>query len=199
MDLKSFLISFLPCSFSLLHNLDLQGLFSLGDWRWTSADSVEIFDDNGNFDRTEFFNAEGVHVGDAPQTQVAASMRYEPIKHLYFKAQLTWFERHFADFNPFNLDPKKNPASFDEDGNPRDSWKLPSYYLLDFHAGYSFFIKKAKFDIRGSVLNLLDEVYISDATDNDTFSSTTLNHNAQSAGVFFGLGRRFNVSLAVTF
>jgi len=183
----------------ILQNLKLEGLLSLGDWRWTSADSVRLYNDNNQLVRTEYFNAKGVHVGDAAQTQYGLSLRYEPIKHLYISGRATYFARYYSDFNPFDLNPDKNPESFDEDGNPLDAWKTPSYILLDFHAGYTFYLKKVSFSLRGSLLNSLNELYISDARDNDTFSTTTHSHDAMSAGVFFGLGRRFNLSLRINF
>ena len=183
----------------ILQNLKLEGLLSLGDWRWTSADSVRLYNDNNQLVRTEYFNAKGVHVGDAAQTQYGLSLRYEPIKHLYISSRATYFARYYSDFNPFDLNPDKNPESFDEDGNPLDAWKTPSYILLDFHAGYTFYLKKVSFSLRGSLLNSLNELYISDARDNDTFSTTTHSHDAMSAGVFFGLGRRFNLSLRINF
>ncbi len=183
----------------LLQNLKLEGLLSLGDWRWTSADSVRLYNDNNQLVKTEYFNAKGVHVGDAAQTQYGLSLRYEPIKHLYISSRATYFARYYSDFNPFDLNPDKNPESFDENGNPLDAWKTPSYILLDFHAGYTYYLKKVSFSLRGSLLNSLNELYISDARDNDSFSTTTHSHDAMSAGVFFGLGRRFNLSLRINF
>jgi hypothetical protein len=149
--------------------------------------------------RKEYFNAKGVHVGDAAQTQVAASLRWEIIRYLYIKGQLTYFTRYFAEFNPFDLNPDKNPGGFDEDGNPLDTWQMPTYYLLDLHAGYSFKWKTVTIGIRASVLNLLNTVYVSDASNNDSFSSTTIDNDAKSAGVFYGMGRRFNTSLTISF
>ncbi len=189
----------LDFTFKILKNLELDGLLSLGNWRWTSADSVRLYDDNNQLVDTKYFNAEGVHVGDAAQTQIGGSLRYEPIKYLYVSGRATWFDRYFSDFDPFSLDPLSNPGSFDEDGNPVDAWKTPSYLLVDFHAGYSFFIKKVRLDLRGSVLNALNQKYISDARDNDSFSTSTNSHDAMSAGVFFGMGTRFNLSLRVSF
>jgi hypothetical protein len=186
-------------AYNILKNLELQGLLSLGDWRWTSQDSVILYNDNNFPVDTTFFDAEGVHVGDAAQTQVAGSLRYEPVKDLYLKGQITYFARHFSEFDPFDLNPATHPNSFDEEGNPVDSWKMPSYYLIDLHAGYSFFWSKVKFDIRASILNLLDATYISDAANNDSFSTTTSDSDAKSAGVFYGMGRRFNTSLTITF
>lgn len=185
-------------AFNILKNLELQGLASIGDWKWTSSDSVRLYDDNNQLVRTEFFNAKGVHVGDAAQTQFGLSLRYEIIKGLYVSGRATYFNRYYADFNPFDLNPDKFPESFDEDGNPVDAWKTPAYTLVDFHAGYTLYLKKTRFDIRASVLNAINEKYISDARDNDSYSTTTHSHDAMSAGVFFGLGRRFNVSLAIT-
>jgi hypothetical protein len=183
----------------ILSNLQFEGLISLGDWRWTSEDTVKLYNQNNQVVRTEYFNAKGVHVGDAAQTQLAASLRWEIIKSLYITGRFTFFDRYYADFNPFDLNPEKNPDGFDEEGNPLDSWKMPSYSLLDIHAGYSFLVKNVKFGLRSSVLNLLNTTYLSDARNNDTFSAITNDNDAKSAGVFYGLGRRFNLSLTLSF
>jgi carboxypeptidase-like protein/TonB-dependent receptor-like protein len=183
---------------NILRNLKLDGIISLGDWRWTSADSVKIYDDNNQLRDSIFFNAKGVHVGDAAQTQIGLGLRYEPIKHLYIGGRATYFDRYFADFNPLFLNPEDFPGSFDEDGDPIDSWETPSYMLVSFNAGYRLYYKKIRFDLRGSILNAFDELYVSDAMNNDTYSSKVLEGNAMSAGVFMGLGRRFNVSLTIT-
>lgn len=189
----------LDFAYRILDNLKFQGLASLGDWKWTSADSVRLYNDNNDLVQVEYFNAKGVHVGDAAQTQFGASIRYEPIKNLYISGNITYFARYYAEFNPFDLNPQKFPESFDENGNPVDAWRTPSYSLVDFHAGYTLYIKKLRFDLRGTVLNAFNELYISDARDNDSYSTATHSHDAMSAGVFFGMGRRFNVSLSITF
>lgn len=186
--------------YKILPNLDLQGLFSIGDWRWASGDSVRFYDDaTGSLVKTTYFNAEDVHVGDAAQTQFGASLNYEPIKGLYLRSRITFFDRYFADFSPETL----NGNFVDADGNPTDtppdSWQIPSYKLVDFHAGYRFKIKKFKLGLKFSMLNVFDEVYVSDARDNDSYTTTTTDHDAKSASVHFGLGRRFMVSLKVSF
>ena len=50
-----------------------------------------------------------------------------------------------------------------------------------------------------SYSNLLDEMYISDAQNNDPYNASYQDFDAKSAGVFFGLGRRFNLSAQFTF
>jgi iron complex outermembrane receptor protein len=186
-------------SWEIINNLEAEGLISLGDWRWTSEDTVDIYDQNNNYIRSEYFNAKGVHVGDAAQTQFAASLRWEIIKYLYVKGQITYFDRYYSNFNPFYLNPASNPEGFDEQGDPIDTWKMPSYYLVDIHAGYSFKVSTVKFDIRASVLNLLNTTYVSDASNNDEFTTVTKDNDAKSAAVFFGMGRRFNTSLTISF
>jgi iron complex outermembrane recepter protein len=189
----------IDASWNILKNLEAEGLISLGDWRWTSKDSADVYDMNNTKVGTIYFDASGIHVGDAAQTQFAASLRWEIIKHLYVKGQFTYFDRYFSDFNPFDLNPATNPLGFDAEGNPLDTWEMPSYFLIDAHAGYSFKVSKIKFDIRASVLNLLNTTYVSDASNNDDYTTVTSDNDAKSASVFFGQGRRFNLSLTLSF
>jgi len=183
-------------SVKLFDKLNWEQFISLGDWRWTSEDTVLIYDDNKNLVSKRYFNAKGVHVGDAAQLQWGQSLRYQIIKGLYAKGTFTYFDNYYAEFDPLTLD--GSPKSLDENGNPRDSWKLPFYYLVDFHAGYTIRFSKYKIDLRASILNLLDKKYIADANNNDSYSTTTADFDAKSAGVFFGSGRRFNTSIKFT-
>ena len=185
-------------AYRVLHNFSLEGLVSLGDWRWTSSDTVRFLDDNNNPVLDEegkeviaAFDAEGVFVGDAAQTQFGLSLRYEPINNSYLKLRGTYFDNYYADFDPLSLN---------GENSGRQSWKIPAYNLIDFHAGYSFKIfKETKMSLTFSILNLFNEVYISDAQNNDTYNAISSDFDAKSAGVFFGLGRRFNLSAKFTF
>ena len=185
-------------SYRILNNLSVEGLLSLGDWQWTSADTVRFLDDNNNPITDDFgneiiasFDADGVHVGDAAQTQYGFSIRYEPTYESYIKLRGTYFDNYYADFDPLSL----NGANAG-----RESWKIPAYQLVDLHCGYKFKLSdKNKLDIRFSVLNVLDEMYISDAQNNDPYNANYQDFDAKSAGVFFGLGRRFNLSAKFSF
>jgi|JFJP01.1.fsa_nt_gi hypothetical protein len=190
----------LEFAYKLIDNLMYEGLLSVGDWKWTSSDSARIYDDNQNLKEVRYFDANGIFVGDAAQLQTRHGLRWEILNDLYVKGTLTYFGKHYSQFDPLDLDPEQYPESFDENGNPRQSWKIPNYLLMDFHAGYGFKFKNVKFDLRGSIINLLDEQYISDADNNDKYVGQSFNaFDAKSAAVFFGLGRRFNVSLELTF
>ena len=179
--------------YKINRQISVEGLLSLGDWRWTSSDTVRFLDDDNNPIIDDFgneiiatFDADGVHVGDAAQTQIGFSIRYEPTPNSYFKLRRTYFDNYYADFDPLSLT---------GENAGRESWIIPAYQLVDLHAGYKFKLSnKNKLDIRLSVLNLLDEIYISDAQNNDKYDANFQDFDAKSAGVFFGLGRRFNLS-----
>ena len=176
-------------------SLQWDQVLSLGDWRWTSGSSAIIYGADGDSITSFTFNAKGVHVGDAAQFQVMESIRWEIIKYLYVSGSVTLFAKNYSNMDPSTL----TPQYMDANGNPPDSWMMPVYYLVDLNAGYRFSFDKIKIDLRASVLNLLDRVYISDAKNNDSYSTKTTNFDANSAGVYFGIGRTFNTSLAISF
>lgn len=185
-------------AYRLNDKITVEGLMSLGDWTWQSKDSVRFYDDDNNpviddfgNEVIESFDAVGVHVGDAAQTQFGLSVRYEPTNAIYLKVRGTHFDDYYSDFDPLSLD-GANAG--------RESWKIPAYQLVDFHAGYTLKLnKKTKIDFRMSILNALNEVYISDAQNNDPYNANYTDFDAKSAGVFFGMGRRINLSAKLTF
>ncbi len=161
--------------------LSFDFMFSIGNWIWNSSKTVFI----PQYDSLEFtFDAKGVHVGDAAQTAMAASLRYEPIKNAYVKVQGQLFDRYYANFDPFSLQGANGG---------RDSWVIPTYSLINVFAGYRY----KQFSVGGAITNLLNTSFISDATNNangiyDQF-------DARSATVMFGQGLRFNINLAIQF
>ncbi len=182
--------------YKILNNLDFQGLISLGDWTWDKKiENLQMYYTDSNKPATTLsFDATGIHVGDAAQTQLGASMRYEPIKGLYIEGGVTYFDRYFSDFNPEDCT--------DTLGNPVESWRIPSYALVDFHAGYRFKLNKLDkfgFTLKFNVLNLLNTVYISDAKNNDTYIQRPFNSfDSRSASVFMGGPRQFVASLKIS-
>ncbi len=190
----------------IIPSLSFQGLVSIGDWRWDAEDDVVLYNNNNIAIDTVSYDARGVHVGNSAQTQLGAEIRWEPIKYLYFKPRITYFDRYYAEFDPFSLN--KSPNSYEwydpdtkEHGDPRDSWQVPSYYTLDLHAGYSYKLKDCILSLRVNVLNVLNTKYVATAY-NNAQSDTNQRFNdfdAKSASVYMGLGRRFNMSLGVKF
>ncbi|MCR9173917.1 MAG: TonB-dependent receptor [bacterium] len=164
--------------------LTLEGMASIGDWIWNSAEEIVVYGDTITFD------ARGVHVGDAAQSTYAASIRWAPIKGGYLKLKYTYFDRYYTDFDPISL----TGATAG-----RDSWQMPDYGLMSLHAGYRWAMEKTTLNFRANVINLLNTKYILDGTNNRNFDEPESNFNAQSASVFFGQGIRFNVSVGFEF
>lgn len=181
--------------YKITHNLDFQGLLSIGDWTWDKKISnlQMYFTDNNQPANKLSFDATGIHVGDAAQTQLGGSLRYEPIKGLYIESGITYFDRYYSDFNP--------EECTDELGNPVESWRIPSYTMVDLHSGYRFRLNqldKFSFILKLNVLNLFDNVYVSDAKNNDTYIQLPFNtFDARSASVFMGGPRQFVASLKI--
>lgn len=195
----------LEAAYKINKHVTLEGVVAIGNWTWQSTkDSITFQDDAGTTitDATgniqyASFDARGVHVGDAAQTQLGAKIRINVTKKLYIKSQYTWFDRYYADFEP---------GALDGENAGRESWRIPAYGLMDLHTGYSFRLKnlgneknQPLLSIRLSILNLLDNRYISDAQNNDRFTQSFNNFDASSASVFYGLGRRFNASVQLKF
>jgi outer membrane cobalamin receptor len=173
--------------YKILPNLDFEGLVSLGDWKTitSSKDStlVNIVDNDNILVTSFYFGADNVHVGDAAQVQLGTSLRYEIIKNLYVKLRFTYFDKNFANFDPLALTGKNIN---------RESWKMPSYGLLDLNFGYDITYEKMNFTFTGGMMNIANTIYISDAQNGANFNGAT-------STVFVGMGRRFSMGLKVGF
>jgi outer membrane receptor protein involved in Fe transport len=167
-----------------IKQLEFDGVLSFGDWKYTSGGTVYSYDQNNVLQGSLEYSAKGVHVGNAAQTQASLGVRIMPFKGLYIKPRITRFDKYYATFNAVDLtDANKN----------RDSWKLPSYNLLDLSLGYEIPVKGIiKVNLYGTVNNVLNTMYISDAQGSGGF-------NAASAFVYFGIGRTFVFGTKLTF
>jgi len=200
----------LDFGYQVNRHITIEGYGSYGDWRWTSSeDSLILLDDDTNLPYLDWqgnpeiikYNAAGVSVGDAPQTQIGFAIRYRKAG-FYIKPRFTFFDRFYADFDPFSLN---------GENEGRQSWKLPSYGLLDLHMGYTLNMNESQIDFRISAFNILNSVYLVNAQNNDpygewnftdpnrTYSFTENNFDAASASVNMGYGFRTNFSVRVRF
>lgn len=185
----------LDFAFKPIKIVTLEGMVSLGDWRWAKAATATILAEDGSVLAETKFDPSGVRVGDAAQHVYSASIRIEPIKYLYFKPQYTYFTHNFSNFSPEDLvitDISKNWGP----NVGRQSWRMPDYGSLDINLGWGFYHNKVKYDIRGTILNTLDTFYITDAQNNNSIGG---GYNAASATVNVGMGRRWVTSVSVTF
>lgn len=170
----------------------LDGAASFGNWTYTKDVSGSYVSDisAGTRDDYDFF-IKDLKVGDAPQTQVALAGSVFPIKGL--QTQLIWryYDRYYSDFDPF---------SRDDETDREQVWEVPSYYVFDLHFSYKIPTEVVDVKIFAHVFNLLDELYIQDATDNSSYNAYTANgtnHSADDAEVYPGLPRSFNLGIQV--
>jgi len=200
----------LDFGYQLNRHITIEGYASYGDWRWTSSeDSLILLDENTNLPYLDWegnpeivkYNAAGVSVGDAPQTQLGFAMRYRK-NGFYIKPRYTFFDRFYANFDPFSLN---------GENEGRQSWELPAYGLLDLHMGYTMDLNESQIDFRLSMFNILNTIYLVNAQNNDpygewnftdanrTYAFTENNFDAASASVYMGYGFRSNFSIRVRF
>lgn len=177
---KGFEVDF---NYNILPKLNAEGVVSLGDWKTISGSKVYIIDNDNNVVDSVDFSAKNVHVGDAAQTQVSGSLKYQIIKGGYLKVRYTFFGNNYSNFDPLTLE---------GDNKDRESWKMPNYSIIDFNFGYEKNLGKFKFTLSGGVMNVLNSIYITDAQNGIGF-------NAESATVHVGMGRRLNLGLKIGF
>ncbi|MDR3273357.1 MAG: TonB-dependent receptor plug domain-containing protein [Flavobacteriaceae bacterium] len=188
--------------------LDLNAMFSYGDWKYNGnadyqafngADNTFITKDGVPF--TGKLDLDGVKVSDAAQTTAALGFNLKPVKDFNIFATWTYDGRLYSQFavtNAVNL-------------------KLPDYNLFDLGASYTFrFSEGQKLILTANVYNLLDTIYISDGkssnltkTLNDFGGSQAdydnyLKNNTwkgidTSNTVYFGFGRTWSASVSFRF
>lgn len=184
-----------------VNKLRITGMASFGDWVWqNNVENIEVFDDNQQSRGLINLYIEGLKVGDAAQTTMALTADYEVFNSLTLGATVNHYDDLYADY-----DPNSRNAASKEKADLAQSWKLPSYQLLDFNVRYKFDIAGLSTTLYGNVNNVLDTEYISDAFDNTNGSYLSrkdispAGHSAAAATVYYGLGRTYTLGLKVKF
>ncbi|GJM62111.1 TonB-dependent receptor [Persicobacter diffluens] len=164
--------------------LKITGMLSVGDWRWDNdLIDVPIFDQNNEVKEYVNIFIKDLKVGNAAQTTAALGLDYELVKGLKIGADYNFFGNNFAEFDPTRRNDSEDRA---------DAWKMEDFHLVDLNVRYTFNLGKTSATIYGNVDNLLDVEYVSDARDG-------ADHTAQSAQVFYGLGRTWNMGMKLKF
>ncbi|MCT4663855.1 MAG: TonB-dependent receptor [Flavobacteriales bacterium] len=184
--------------YKITPKVDLQGTVSIGDWVWTSKNvGIEVYNQQTGVTESsdQTFSFDGVHVGDAPQTQLGASLNVKPIKGAYVRLKYGYNARYFSDYNP-----EPTADNLGDNYKPIEPWRIPDYGRFDLFLGYNFKIKKHKVAWQFSLFNVLDTKYISDARNNARYmiDGQINNNDAASASVFFGAGRNLSTSIKIT-
>ena len=137
--------------------LRLDAFASVGDWRWKNDVTATIYDPTtlqpiGNVN----VYADGLHVGDAPQTQIGASVRLSLTPGLDIRAEWSWNDRYWADFDPVSRTDPEDCA---------DSYRIPSYHLFNVGVKWTGNIRKMGIVLFLNANNIADARYIERSKD----------------------------------
>lgn len=180
----------LEVKYKPVQQLTLQGIMSLGDWRWKSKDTVDIYDEDGIYLTTVAYDARNIHVGNAAQQQFGIIIRYDVIKNIWISGDYIYFTKYYADFNPLNLNDSNTYFATHAD---HDSWRAPAYGLLNLHAGWHIAVfQKMNFNITGHLLSALNSKHVVGMVNGDNFDAAT-------AKVYWGRDRLYSFTIGLNY
>lgn len=178
--------------------LEIQGMLSLGDWKWNNNVQTIVSNDNNVPIDTVYVYTKGLKVGDAAQTTLNLSAGYEIIRGLRIRASYYFADNLYANFTPEN---RSNPAQAGV-----QAWKLPSYGLLDGMLSYTVKFSGTKVTFRLNVDNILDKEYIAESVDDVKYNPADAtdfrigdNGSGKSNRVYPGFGRTWTLGAKVNF
>lgn len=181
----------------LMDNLNITGVASYGDWKWTNDPSGSISSDaNEVIGETTLF-LDGIKVSDAAQLMMGVGGDWTVLDGVKLDFQYLFYDNVYARYNPEDRD--------DQDLAGVQALKLPSYGLTDIGATWKFDLGNFGASARLNVNNLFDVEYISDAVDNpdaaisDDRDAPGYQEALDGTRGWFGFGRTWNATLKLNF
>ncbi|QIY91465.1 TonB-dependent receptor [Chryseobacterium gallinarum] len=198
--------------------LDIDGMFSLGDYKYKGNANGTNFDDNNNpLGTTSTLYLDGVKVGGSssnsiPQFTASLGATIKPVKDLNIYGTWRYVGELYSSIDATTFSKIENQA--------KGTLKLPDYNLFDLGISYKIRLKDTSkyFTIGANVYNLFDTTYISDgATNNHVKTLGDFNNNQQQYDayinnpdnfykgidrtnrVYFGFGRTWTANLSFNF
>lgn len=189
---------------SPLYWLDLNGMFSIGDWQWDSNAKGYIYDANGQpldkdgnvasapLAEDHYFAGialKGIRVGGSAQTTAALGATVKIGKQIRIGADWTLYARNYAYYQvgSSNLTPGKTTTV-------ADPWKAPTASQFDLNASYKFKLAGLNATISGNVNNLFDYQYLGKVWNPRSGAA-----NKDNVYGFYAFGRTFSTRLKVNF
>lgn len=177
-------------------SLDLFGMISYGDWKYSDNGNADLVDDLGNpiAGSSATLYLKDIETGGSPQFQTRLGVKYKIIKGLSVDADWYYNAKNFSyiDAKRFTKEDSK-------------SLELPSYSTFDAGISYELafdngFAKSLSF--RLNVNNIFDELYIARGYSNyeaDTDDANNWNGINKKNTVEFGYGTTWNFSATLKF
>lgn len=186
--------------------VELDGMFSLGDWQWDSNATGYFYNQNGeplknlqgdvaagiladDHLRTTLMQ-KGVKVGGSAQTTAALGVVFKPFQGFRIGADWTASARNYSDLNITTSSLQNNGEL--SAGKP---WRIPWGNQLDLSCSYRFKIGGINATLYGNVHNLFNYNYITQAYTPVATDGTWGN----AYQTFYSFGRTFSVRMKVNF
>jgi iron complex outermembrane receptor protein len=164
--------------------LNLSAYASFANWRWKNDVSANIYDEySGVIKDVINVYSNGLPVGDAPQTQLAAFAQFSAGKGLTINADWRFNGRMYADFDP------KERQSAQDRVNP---FRLPDYSLTSIGVTWTRAIGNFNTTFYANIHNLFNTQYIERGRDG-------YDHTIETFRGFWGAGRNLGAGVRVRF
>ena len=170
--------------------LTITGMLSLGDWTWDSnvEDAQEYDEDNQPVGDPINLQIKGLKVGDAAQTTAALGVDYEFMPKTHITVDYNYFANLYSDYDPED----RTVSEIDPNADVTQPWQVPDYGTFDASLRYGFMVGNFDTLLTANMYNIFNTKYIADAQDG-------AGNVAQTALVWYGFGRTFNISAKFSF
>jgi len=185
-------------SYQVMDMLRIDAAAGFGSWSFVDDASGTLKDEGGNTLGEYNYALKNLKVGDSPQTSMALGLTLTPMKGLSLQTLVNYYDQNYSDWSP-------SAREYDEAGSEDRTqvWMAPSYSKVNLHVNYDLPMQLAGTNVAvfAHVFNLLDAVYVQDATDNSRYNGYNDDgtHDATSAEVYLGIPRYFNAGLKINF
>ncbi len=186
--------------------IDLDGMFSWGDWIWDSNATGYFYNEQGQpladlrgnlasgvlapDHARAVLMQKGVKVGGSAQTTAAIGVNFKPFKGFRIGGDWVVSARNYSDYTI-----STSNFSANSEIKVQDPWEIPWGQQVDLSASYNFKMGGLNATLYGNVYNLFNYYYIKDAyTMSDTRGAWD-----NAFRVFYSFGRTFSLRLKVSF
>lgn len=187
--------------------MEIDGMFSWGDWEWASNAKGYFYDMSGqplkNTSTGEIasgvmaddhawvkLNQKGIKVGGSAQTTAALGVTLRPMTGLRIGVDWNVYARNYSDYQVSASD-----LTAGQDYNVVNPWTIPWGNQFDLSASYRFKMGNVRATIYANLNNVFDQEYITDAYNSANVAPTWENVYR----IFYAFGRTFSVKLKVNF
>lgn len=196
----------LNCAWVPVQWLNIDGMLSVGNWKWDSNASGYFFNQlgeplknvNGDVASGIYapdhlhatINQKGIKVGGTAQITGSVSAAFIPFKGVKVGADWVFNSNNYSDFDISNSDLENGGVIAVE-----KPWRIPWGQQLDLNASYRFKLGNLNATLYGNVYNLFNYNYIVDAS----YKCSQAANWENVFKVFYSFGRTYSLRLKVNF